>query len=43
MRATLQYLQNSETWIRQRTWEKYEHLLTEELEENGESYGSKVI
>lgn len=43
MRGTLQYLQNSETWVRQRTWEKYEHLLDENVEEKEESYGSKVI
>lgn len=43
MRNTLKYLQNSETWIRQRTWEKYQHLINEELEEEGESYGSQII
>jgi len=43
MRNNLQYLQNTETWIRRRTWEKYEHLLTEQEEETQQIYGSKII
>jgi len=43
MRNNLQYLQNTETWIRRRTWEKYEHLLTEQEEEIQQVYGSKII
>lgn len=30
-RDRLQYLQNSETWINQRTWEKYLHIYEEEV------------
>lgn len=30
-RHKLQYLQNSETWINQRTWEKYLHIYDEEV------------
>ena len=40
------YLQNLETWIRQRTWEKYEDLIitsTEIEKKTKETYGQKLI
>jgi hypothetical protein len=43
MRHSMQYLQNTDTWLNQRTWEKYEHLINEEHGPRQDSYGAKLI
>ena len=43
MRHDMQYLQNTDTWLNQRTWEKYEHLINEEHGPAQDSYGAKII
>ena len=43
-RGQLQFLQNIDTWIFQRTWEKYQHTITEETDKpQDKGYGSKII
>lgn len=47
MRGKEQFLQNTDTWILNRTWEKYEHLISNNIESNNErkdsGYGNKII
>ncbi len=43
MRHSMQYLQNTDTWLNQRTWEKYEHLINEEYGPRTDGYGARII
>ena len=42
--GNLQYMQNLETWLNQRTWETYEHLLEmSNIKNSKDKYGEKLI